>query len=122
MRELGDLQRRRVRIGRVRVRHGLDDNRVTAADRDAAHIDGHRRPPPRSKRVPFHLDAIVRGLEAAVLEVRRLDDWALSGAHCTPPPIRAISKYVIQIRNANRKPKPTRYVSRSAWTLTRLPA
>jgi hypothetical protein len=38
-----------VRIGRVGVRHRLDDDRVGAADEDAADVDADRRPPSRLK-------------------------------------------------------------------------
>ena len=45
--EPGDLDRGRVRIGRVRVRHRLDDDRMGAADEDAADVDADGRPSPR---------------------------------------------------------------------------
>ena len=43
--EPGDLDRRRVGVGRVGVRHRLDDDRMGAADEDAADVDadGRRR-------------------------------------------------------------------------------
>ena len=40
----GNLDRGRVDVGRVRVRHRLDDDRVGAADEDAADVDGDGRP------------------------------------------------------------------------------
>ena len=49
--EPGDLDRRRVRVGRVGVRHRLDDDRVRAADEHAADVDADRRPAARPERV-----------------------------------------------------------------------
>ena len=43
--EAGDLDGRRVGVGRVRVGHGLDDDRVRGPDEHAADVDRHRRPP-----------------------------------------------------------------------------
>ena len=45
--EPGDLDRRRVGVRRVRVRHRLDDDRVAAADEDAADVDVDGRPAAR---------------------------------------------------------------------------
>jgi hypothetical protein len=40
--ECGHLRNRRIDIGRIGVRHRLDDDRSTAADDHAADIDGDR--------------------------------------------------------------------------------
>ena len=76
-----------------------------AADRHAADLDGDRGPASRPELVALDRDA-------ASAVSRRLSSSA-GGAtgrsracHCAPLPSRAMSKYVIQIRNANRNPKP----------------
>ena len=49
--EPGDLDRGRVGVGGVRVRHRLDDDRMGAADEHAADVDADRRPAPRAEGV-----------------------------------------------------------------------
>ena len=51
----GDLDRGRVRIGRVRVRHRLDDDRVGAPDEHATHVHADRRAPSGLHWPPPHL-------------------------------------------------------------------
>ena len=56
--ERGNLQGRGVGVGRVRVRHRLDDDRVARADQHAADVD--RRRLPATGQVRFALDCPAR--------------------------------------------------------------
>ena len=49
--ESGDLDRGRVGVCRVGVRHRLDDDRVGAPDEDAAHVDADGRSSPRAQLI-----------------------------------------------------------------------
>src|SRR3954471_4135325 len=44
MRKPGDLDRRRVGVGGIGVRHRLDDDGMGRSDEDAANVDADRRP------------------------------------------------------------------------------
>ena len=99
--EAGDLDRGRVGVGRVRVRHRLDDDRVGAADEHAADVDADGRPAPRA-------EGVGRGHRPSARQE-------------PPHRIRTMSKPLTQIRNAKRNAKPTTYVSRSARRLIRAP-
>ena len=87
MRERGDLERGGVGVGRVGVRHRLDDDRVA------------REPTEHARRRPTG-DA-----SDVAPAVRLVGRWPWVGCSTTPPS-RAMSKYVIQTRNANRSDEP----------------
>ena len=85
--EPGDLDRGRVGVRGVGVRHRLDDDRMRRADEDAAHVDGDGRP-------------------AAAAGGNRGWPWA-GWVYVPPDRIRTMSNPLTQIRNANRKANPT---------------
>ena len=85
VRQPGNLDGGPVGIGRVGVGHRLDDDRVGAADEDAADVDLDRRPPTR--------------------DVRRVG-WADVRHRLSWPPV--MSKNEIQARKTMRDAKPTR--------------
>ena len=95
--EAGDLDRGRVGIGGVGVRHRLDDDRMGGPDEDPADVDADGRPATRP-------EAVGRGHGAS-----------------SPPRLRTMSKPVTQMMNANRNTNPTTYVSCSARRLIRAP-
>ena len=98
MRELGDLDGGRIGVRGVGVRHRLDDDRVGASDQDPAYVYGHGATTDRLA-VENPSDVRARSVERIGRRIRRHEP--------APPRLRTMSNPVIQMRNANRKTKPT---------------